>query len=346
LNKDPAQRYPSADALAADLQSWLEGEPVSVRPPGLPALLRLWLRHNFGAAGWTLVVGLAGGLLGGVAVWLVIIQPSMSRLAPLPELPGAARPWLLLDWRPPGWLPIAAQLLGLFSLALIGLVTAWLVRPRNHPADVAAGTVTGLVTGVVLFTLGIGWVSLMIASTPTLLDINLLSHAAWDEPAHAGVSSVARDRLLQRYPGLSELPASQRSLALYRHLTGRLLARMPLALWAAMVFALGVSLAATVSGTWVAGPLRRRGLSVWRALVPYLEGELPTLLLCVFPLILATVLLPGPRLNLPLWYFGLQMVTAALALTGVVRRWHWAIRVVLHAAWLGLLLLSPLLELR
>jgi serine/threonine-protein kinase len=346
LAKGPAQRYPSAEALAADLQRWLEGEPVSVRPPGLPALLRLWLRHNFGAAGWALVIGLAGGLLGGVAVWLTMIQPGLARLAPLPALPGAGRPWLLLDWKPPGWVSYAAALLCLFAWAVMGLVTAWLVRPRNRSADVAAGTVTGLVTGVVLFTLGVGWVSLMLASRPTLVDIDLLSWTAWDDPVHPGASHAARDRLLQRYPGLAELPAGQRSGALYRHLVGRLLAGMPVALWTAMVFALGLSLSAAVSGTWVAGPLRRRGGSVWRALVPYLEGELPTLTVCVFPLTLSTVPLLGARMNLPLWVFALEPALAALALTGVVRRWHWAIRVVLHAAWLGLLLLVPLLELR
>jgi hypothetical protein len=346
LEKDPAQRYPSAEALAADLARWLEGEPVSVRPPGLAVLLRLWLRHNFGAAGWTLVIGLVGGLLGAVAVWLTMIQPGMARLAPLPALPGAERPWLLLDWRPPGWVSYGAALLCLFAWALMGLVIAWLVRPRNHAADVAAGAVTGLVAGVVLFTFGVGWVSLMLASRPTLLDIDLLSGTVWHDPAHPGASQAARDRLLQRYPGLTELPPGQRSPALYRHLAGRLLAGMPVALWAGLVFALGLTLSTGVSGTWVAGPLQRRGGSVWRALVPYLEKASPILVLCVFPLTLSTVPLLGTRLNLPLWYFALEPALAALALTGVVRRWHGSIRLVLHAGWLSLLLLRPFLELR
>jgi serine/threonine-protein kinase len=41
LARDPQQRYGSAEALAAELEHWLAGEPLSVRPPSLPALLRL-----------------------------------------------------------------------------------------------------------------------------------------------------------------------------------------------------------------------------------------------------------------------------------------------------------------
>jgi serine/threonine-protein kinase len=58
LARDPHQRYGSAEALAADLEHWLAGEPLSVRPPALGSLARLWLRQNFGAAGWTVALGL------------------------------------------------------------------------------------------------------------------------------------------------------------------------------------------------------------------------------------------------------------------------------------------------
>src|SRR5262249_46332402 len=45
LAKEPSQRYGSAEALAADLEHWLAGEPLSVRPPTPASLLRLWLRQ-------------------------------------------------------------------------------------------------------------------------------------------------------------------------------------------------------------------------------------------------------------------------------------------------------------
>jgi serine/threonine-protein kinase len=57
LAKEPSQRYTSAETLAADLEHWLAGEPLTVRPPSLVSLLRFWLRQNFGRAGWMVGLG-------------------------------------------------------------------------------------------------------------------------------------------------------------------------------------------------------------------------------------------------------------------------------------------------
>jgi tetratricopeptide (TPR) repeat protein len=46
LEKDPSQRYPSALALAEDLDRYLAGEPVAARGPGLPYHLRKRLGKN------------------------------------------------------------------------------------------------------------------------------------------------------------------------------------------------------------------------------------------------------------------------------------------------------------
>src|SRR4029453_16827088 len=70
LAKDPRERYASAEALATDLEHWLTGEPLGVRPPSLVTMLRFWLRQNFGAAGWMVVIGLGFGLLGGALGWV------------------------------------------------------------------------------------------------------------------------------------------------------------------------------------------------------------------------------------------------------------------------------------
>jgi WD40 repeat protein/tRNA A-37 threonylcarbamoyl transferase component Bud32 len=46
LEKDPAKRYGSAQALAEDLEHFLAGEPVSVRPMGRTERLWRWCRRN------------------------------------------------------------------------------------------------------------------------------------------------------------------------------------------------------------------------------------------------------------------------------------------------------------
>ncbi len=51
LNKEPSQRYASAEALADDLRRFQAGKPIHARPPGLPGRGWRWCRRNPVAAG-------------------------------------------------------------------------------------------------------------------------------------------------------------------------------------------------------------------------------------------------------------------------------------------------------
>jgi tetratricopeptide (TPR) repeat protein/TolB-like protein len=46
LERDPELRYPSADALAEDLDHWLEGRPITARPISFPERFYRWARRN------------------------------------------------------------------------------------------------------------------------------------------------------------------------------------------------------------------------------------------------------------------------------------------------------------
>jgi tRNA A-37 threonylcarbamoyl transferase component Bud32 len=70
LEKESGQRYADCQALADDLRRWLEGEPVSVRPPGLAERLLKWGRRNPALAGLVGVTGLLVLLLVGFGVGL------------------------------------------------------------------------------------------------------------------------------------------------------------------------------------------------------------------------------------------------------------------------------------
>ena len=67
LEKEPHHRYPTAAALADDLRRFLNGEPVSVRPIGVPTRLARWAKKRPAiAALWT------------VGVLLVVAVPALA----------------------------------------------------------------------------------------------------------------------------------------------------------------------------------------------------------------------------------------------------------------------------
>src|SRR5215208_5529082 len=68
LDKDPQRRYPSALALAQDLQRWLKHEPIQARRAGIATRARKWVRRNRSMAALiALSVALAAG-----SGWIVL----------------------------------------------------------------------------------------------------------------------------------------------------------------------------------------------------------------------------------------------------------------------------------
>lgn len=71
LNKDPLRRYPSAAALAEELERWLRGEPVQARPvSGIEHAIR-WCRRRpaLALSLVALLVAIAGGITGIAVQW-------------------------------------------------------------------------------------------------------------------------------------------------------------------------------------------------------------------------------------------------------------------------------------
>ena len=73
LEKNPGARYPSAEALAEDLERWLRQEPIHARPAGLGLRTRRWISRN--RLGTALIISLCAGL--GAA--LVLLELTLAR---------------------------------------------------------------------------------------------------------------------------------------------------------------------------------------------------------------------------------------------------------------------------
>src|SRR5256886_14369449 len=85
LEKDPKRRYPSAVALAEDLERWLRHEPIQARRTGVFVRSRKWVRRNPTSA--LLAASLVA--LAAAAGWIIwksefIPQPVTTGIAVLP----------------------------------------------------------------------------------------------------------------------------------------------------------------------------------------------------------------------------------------------------------------------
>lgn len=79
LQKDPQQRYTSAEALAGDLRRYLQGQPIQARPPGVGYRVRKYVgRHRWGVA----LAGLAAlALLGTTSFALWQLRQARAEMA-------------------------------------------------------------------------------------------------------------------------------------------------------------------------------------------------------------------------------------------------------------------------
>jgi hypothetical protein len=321
LEKDPQKRYGSAEALAGDLERWLVGDPVSIRPPTLTALLRAWARQNFGSAGWTVVGGAACGLAVGAYNLVDLVGNKLCALgAAYESLPSLARP-LLAACPIPDVVQTAAEAAMYLLLPGLLLATSALVRPRCRSADVAAGLMTGLVTAVTFFTVSFGWWSVYSwAVVPALDDLTLFARSD--------------DLLLRRYPDLANVPEAERHAVLLGKAQFDLAVRIPQGILVGMVLAGCLTVPASMALVCCAGSLLRRYGRLGIVTPLYLERAVPGAIFCgyLFLLIQRALLYQMPPQH-PACYL-LLLTLCGLTVAGAARRWPWTVRVSLQAAWL------------
>lgn len=329
LQKNPSERYSSAAELESDLRHWLAGEPLSIRAPAIASLMRLWLRQNFGAAGWTVIVGVVFGLLSGGLFWMASWQTNVASLADVYDhLPNVGRPWLMyFDWAPSELQGIILSGIAIFSFSYVGLFTAALVRPKNRHADLAAGVVTGAVAGFATFL--VFWGPFGLLSRFNDDDIKLLERAAF------WYSEDVMSSWTYTYPDLKNIPKEKRAEILSRKVQADQLVSARTGLWLGLLVGMALALSVSIGEMAFAGPLLRR-LTWYQAIIPYSEVAFAVTVLCFVAGIYLLLPIIGSVGVHDAWKISFLILMIALAIWAAFRPWHWLPRILIQVIWVWL----------
>lgn len=268
LARDPEQRYESAAALAEDLESWLQGEPISITPPSLLAVAAKWMKR-YRRIGYAIGVLLVASMFSFPMVFSVLgaMSDPASLYANTAEDP---LPWIYTIDAVPIWLSLTAVAFAFLIWPLLGLFITLVTKPRNLQNAAFNGFVFAGVTAV-LFTILLGWM-LFLSSTWAAVDdqVVLLARSVWSDDA---ARSQIEEQLLERVPGLAEKPPDQRAAYLTSRMFADIFALGPLNLVAiaaqAMLLAGPIFVGATISHLLI----DRGGWWLW-ILVRYVTGWL------------------------------------------------------------------------
>jgi Protein kinase domain len=367
LQKDPRQRYASAAELADDLERWQRGEPTRARPPSVWEVVRLWLRQNLRAALWVLAVGLVLGVLIGYVGYLRVFQAQLVEAidASYGRLPATPRPWLAALPRVEGPGSWAVGLATVLAITTAGLAVVLLARPRTAGADLSCGVAVGLVAASVSAMCGGVWAFAGTQVKNTLHgrenrlafqdDLLQRQEKSFVDPPWflPGIGVIRPAEVYEpgwqerRYPDLKGMSRDGQRKILYDKMVCDAVIGVQVGLMWAMPMYFIVLFVIPAVEALAAGSLWRRYQRPWPVVAAYAERIIPlavTLLLgaivVLAPLVL-WVMASGDWLGLYLrayWPMGVALAVLVVAQVAAWRGWYWPLRLLLHAAWLVLVL--------
>lgn len=198
LERLPENRYESASDLAQDLDRWLTGEPISVRPPSVRARAIQWVRRN-----QTLMYAVFA-MLAGLGFSFPILLSLLGAL----DNPGGLYldtsddplPLIYSFTNIPVWVSVASSLFITVLWPTLGLQVALVTRPANWKVAAANGSIVAC-SCVLLFVMLLGWVPFMIASQVESNEtVRSLATAVW--PNEDGDRKKIEQVLEKKYPKL------------------------------------------------------------------------------------------------------------------------------------------------
>jgi eukaryotic-like serine/threonine-protein kinase len=348
LAKDPDRRYSSAAALAEDLMNWIEGDPVSVRPPSFGSALTLAIVGNLRSVLGAGVIGILAGILFALCLSHmhnandIIANPSAQVYEKLPADVSFGRTLVLLkETRSKGMVVLSGVLGTLCTLIFTGLAVALVTRPKPGSEALVMALVSSTLMSIALFTVYLAPSGMSGIHKRSRTVINVLTVAAMAEAADA---EKAKAVLFKTYPGLDRLnPGEQANTLSFRVFYDNLF-QTPVELLGAMSISILICSLPVWLGTTFGSTLIYQRRQIWKVVPAYMEFMLLTVILAF--LIFLQTLIPyfEPTSGVPqiglVGHYGRQLFVYAfmgfMAVAIYRRSMSWKMRVPLYALFIGI----------
>ena len=291
LEANPEHRYSSAAALADDLDNWLEGKSVSIRPPSFAASLANSITTNLRSAFGAGLIGVVAGLLLSVCLGegftsgdFLANSPSRIYAEMKSEIP-AGRNFVYIRESEPNDLGALATIGGLLiCIGGVGFLVTAVTRPPPGAAPLAMGLVAALMMAITSFAgqlgpMGVGL--LMHSSMPRLKKLNDIAVGTSEQ------SEAAQQALQAEFPVLNEIPVEERANVLAYRIFYDVFLAAPFVIYACFAIVLLFSLP-TILATMFSSRVLTESGKLHSVILPYAEfmGFVFALILCLFTFIL------------------------------------------------------------
>lgn len=346
LERLPSDRYGSAEALASDLENWLQGKKVSVRPASIGATISDLLFSNLRSALGAAVLSIASGLLISFGLAAAIESNSFGRgrrfdLYSLNEsLPSAAYPIPFLAQSPKFVISIGL-ILAILIFGLLGAILDKILQPKNIREAIALTFIAGLFMTLTMYASGIGDILIGVdVQFRQANELRILTDASLSGQLEA---SKGLEPFYSKLPELRTMSAQKQSELIAKHLT------------VTNMFTLGRLRKATLSITFLMcfGCCVANGIHVFRLRDAKLRSISQVFLYLEFTSVCFLVLAMSIVINIAFfgvtntgghtvaltWRLLAGLFTAVVMLLPSYLHWRWYWRLVFYPMAFGLLLL-------
>ena len=266
LEQHPDDRYSTALAFANDVEAWLEGKPISVKPPSFSDGCQRWMKKNRRAvyAGFAIL-----------SAMLICMVPIFSFLSDdvmqiYDHFPSERKPWLISLAVVPKWVSVVALWFLITVLwPALGFINNALSRPRNWRSAVLFGIGTSAVVSFVFY-LCLGWLVFSQGANNISNDkIRVLTCAVW--PNKESEKQACVEKANRMFEGLEFVPIEERSEVVRQRIKADIYAVAPTSMLALLGFCLLMA-GPVIYGTTIAYFIGSQKNPAWLAIARYLVG--------------------------------------------------------------------------